>query len=87
MSRDRTKVILIRETFRQSAAKDAVTWAMIVSLIGIGKWIDSTVMEVFGALLAFAGIVSLTLNASEKHRLTIDEARAELDRIERERTS
>ena len=47
-----TKVLLIRETVWQSLAKDAGTFATVVSIIGLGRWLDSAAMQWFGFVMA-----------------------------------
>jgi hypothetical protein len=79
---ERTHVIIITETVMQSWARDASTLAMFVALIGIGIWTDSIAMQWVGGVIGFLTIIAL--KASSRSRMTIEQARARLDEIERE---
>lgn len=73
-------IILVHETVWQSWAKDFGTLAMIVSLIGIGIFLNSRALQFVGAIMAMIVIVYLSIG--EGKRMTIDEARAYLTQIE-----
>ena len=77
-----TKVIIIRESLATSIASDCFTFAMLASLIGIGIALDSGAMQWTGALMAMIGLAVKA--AGKTDRVTIDEARAKLDQLERD---
>lgn len=77
-------VIIVRESVLESWATDASTFALVVGLIGIGWLLGSNAMQWLGALFAFLTILA---RAMTERVYTIAEARAELDRIERERSA
>ena len=80
--KQRTLVILLTETVWQSWARDVSTVAAFIVLIGIGILLDSSAMQWTGAVVAF---ISVATRANGRvRRLTISEARAELDRLERD---
>lgn len=73
------EIIIIKEGVVQSVISDAVTLLTIFAVIGAGRWIDSTVMQVLGVAMLCLG--ALVLPADRK-RLTIAEARSRLDELE-----
>ena len=77
------KILIIRETTAQSIARDAGTvisaWAMILP----GWYLGSTILSAVGAVIFVVWLASRIADiANPSRRLTIDQARAELDRIE-----
>lgn len=75
-------VILVHETAMQSWLKDAGTFAMFASMIGLGWAIDSVVMQVIGAIVAMASISIVSIRRTVGKTYTVAEARKRLDEIE-----
>lgn len=81
MSEKKTEIMLVSETVAQSWAKDASTAALFLALIGTGWFLDSTALQWAGA---FVGFTTLFMRSSGRvPRMTIAEARAKLDELER----
>jgi hypothetical protein len=73
-------VVIVRESLIESFLNDAWTFSCLVAVIAVGVWIDSSAMQWIGGICWFIAILN---RASGKFkRMTIPEARAELDRIE-----
>jgi len=81
--RPRVEVIIIRESIWRSLCRDIGTLILFAALIGLGRILGSTVMEWVGALVAMFAITSMALRPMMRNRLTVSEARARLDEIER----
>lgn len=79
----RPKIILIRETTRESWKRDASTFALFVGLIGIGILCKSDAMQWTGAIVGFVTIIAICSGRREKCTFTIEAARTELDRLEK----
>lgn len=77
------EVILIKETLIVSLARDAGTLAMIVSMIGIGVFLESAAMQWVGAIMAFVTIATLDSGTRKRCTMSVSEARRRLDEIER----
>ena len=75
-----TAIILVHETVWQSWARDAGTFLLFASLIGIGIAADSDAMQWIAAIMAF--ITTFARSSGNVERLSVEEARAKLDAIE-----
>lgn len=76
------EVIVICESVLQSWARDIVTVALFLALIGIGWLIGSAAMQWVGAIVAF---ITVWQRATARvRRLSIAAARDKLDELERE---
>lgn len=73
-------VIVIRESNLESFIQDGTTFAMLLAIILISNLLNSQAVGWVGAILFFLAI--LTRWAHSRAFFTVDEARAELDRIE-----
>lgn len=78
---DKPKVVILRETVSESIRSDLFTAVTFVGLIGAGWLIGSGAMQWFGGILA--AIVVISRAAGMGKRMTIAEARAYLDSLER----
>ncbi len=76
------EVIILRESMLASIVKDAGTFALFAALIGLGVLLDSGAMQWVGAIVGFTCILAISIRASVKNRLTIEQARRKLDEIE-----
>lgn len=80
--REKRHVLLIRETVSESLISDGVTFAVGAIFVVLGMLMASEAMQWLGAFLT---ILNVFVRAHGVRRIfTIAEARAELDRIERE---
>lgn len=77
-----TEVIIIRETAIQSLVKDAGTFALFASLIGVGVLLDSGAMQWVGAIVGFTTIFTWVIRGTSKNRMTVEQARVRLNEIE-----
>jgi hypothetical protein len=77
------EIILVKETPLKSWVRDASTFALFVSMIGVGVYLDSTALQWIGAIIAFITIMARATWVKESHTYTISEARKRLDEIER----
>lgn len=81
MSKENSSVILVHETALNSWMRDASTFALFSGLIGIGVVLDSSALQWCGAIIAF---ITIGMRGSGKApRMSIAEARAKLDELER----
>jgi hypothetical protein len=76
------QIILVHERVLQSWLRDLGTFAMFVALIGLGVLVESTAMQWTGAIIGFIAILARA-SSHRVLRLSIPEARARLDEIER----
>lgn len=83
MSGQKPTVIIVHETVAQSWATDASTFALFAALIGLGWVLGSDAMQWVGAFIGFTVIISRSVEKKTSRRFTVEEARLELDRIER----
>jgi hypothetical protein len=74
-----TEIIILHETVLQSYLVDSSTFLLFVALIGVGVYLDSTVLQFIGGLM---GIATICARHSRHNRMTIDEARKRLDELE-----
>jgi hypothetical protein len=77
----KTEIIIIHESMIESWGKDAGTFALIVSLISVGVYLESSPMQWLGAIMAMIFILFKSISHSNK--MTITEARARLDELEK----
>ncbi|MEZ0212412.1 MAG: hypothetical protein ACAH27_05610 [Xanthobacteraceae bacterium] len=76
------KVIIVHRTVLEMWLKDAAKIALFIALIGIGRFIGSTVMEIVGAILAFMLIGIRVASFTKNNATDIAGARARLDALE-----
>jgi len=76
------KIILIRETSLQSWLHDASTFVLVVALVGIGIYLESTPLQWIGAIMAFITISVRAAGLKEKNSFTVDEARVRLEELD-----
>ena len=75
-------VVIIHETTLKSWLRDASTFALFASLIGLGIILNSGAMQWMGAIIAFLTIGGKASGLHKKNRKTIAEARQFLDDLE-----
>lgn len=76
------QVIIIHETIKEAVVHGGASLITGIALVGMGKWVESSAMEWLGAVLTILTVVARSLSINRI--FTIEDARAELDRIERE---
>lgn len=76
------KIILVHEGVLQSWLRDLGTFVMFVGLIGLGVVVQSPAMQWTGAAIGFIAVLARAAG-HKVSRLSITEARARLDVIER----
>lgn len=67
-------IIYVRQGFLTSLASDAVTFATVAGIIGIGAWLDSSAMQWAGFIMAALIIASRGRTMMDKLRMTPQEA-------------
>lgn len=73
-------LIIVHEGFWTSLARDATTFLMAVSIIGVGVLLASAAMQWVGAIVFFIAVAGTA--STSKNRLTFDEARKRIDELE-----
>ena len=76
-----TKVIVIRETVKESIISDTYSYLMAIAMMLPGYLLDIAAMQWLGAILFM--ITLLAMGANKKVKMSIDEAREYLNEIER----
>lgn len=76
-------IVIAHETLLQSVMSDCMSFATIMGVIGVGWALNSSAMQWVGAIMVF--IAFCAKSSSVNKRLTIEEARTKLDKIEAER--
>lgn len=79
---EKRHVLILRETVSESLISDGVTLAVGAVFVGLGVLLKSEAMQWLGAILTMLSVFARAIGM--KRIFTIAEARAELDRIERE---
>ena len=79
---EKTTIIIVHETLLQSWGRDLGTFALFMSLIGLGWLIDSSAMQWVGAVIAFITVIQRASGKVQK--LSVADAREKLDALERE---
>lgn len=77
----KTQVIIIRETIWESMISDGFTFLMVLALVGVGIMVNSIALQFIGVIIAL--FLGLTMFMSQDDKMTIEQARAKLDEIER----
>jgi len=75
-----TKIIILRENLLESILKDFVTFGLLFLLTLYGIWTGSGALQWMGGIAWILYILSRTTTK----QMTIDEARAYLDKLESE---
>ena len=78
------EIILLRERLVDSIIKDCFTFVMVASLCLVGWALQATVLEWVGGFMALLMLLEKSLRSSKRCTMTIPQARARLDEIERE---
>lgn len=64
------EVIVIAETLGKSIARDAVTFVMIVGVIGTGRYLDSPAMQWIGFLMLILSAFARAMSISKNSKMT-----------------
>ena len=80
---DKPIVIILKDSVAKSIAKSLATFAMLWATIGFGVWAESSAMQWAGFILSALVIMGLVQRLHNDNRLTIAQARAKLDEIEK----
>lgn len=80
---DGTPVILISESVMDSWARDSFMFCTLVGLVLVGWFLDSAALQWVGALMGFLSVCVRASGRTKAARMTIAEARAKLDDLER----
>lgn len=76
------KIIVIRETARESWVRDASAYVLAVLLIGTGVLLGSTAMQWSGAAVFFVALFAWAAGSHKEYTMTIPQARSKLDEWE-----
>jgi hypothetical protein len=81
--KEQPKILIIHESVKHSLARDAGTFALVVGVIGTGVFLQSSAMQWAGFIMLALAALALASNGDK--RMTVTQARAYLDEIEKER--
>ena len=76
-------VIILKDTLARSIVKTVAVFVMLWATIGFGVWVQSSAMQWAGFILSALVIMGLVQRLHNDNRLTIAQARAKLDEIEK----
>jgi len=82
---EKPHLLIIRESFARSIISDAVTLSLGVGIMLPGYFLNSAGMQWLGAIVFFW--IVLAYAGAKRRTFSIDEARAELDRIAADMTA
>lgn len=80
------KVIIINHGLPEFIAKQLVFFGLIVGVIGIGIWLESSVLQYVGAALWIIAICikAYQLGQNDPRSMTLDEAAAQIEQWQKE---
>jgi uncharacterized membrane protein YdjX (TVP38/TMEM64 family) len=81
---DKPIIVVVDDTLWKSIARDAVTFLTLAALTLFGWWIGSVALEWVGVMFAALFLFGRQYNSFENRQYTPEQARAEIDRIEKE---
>jgi len=81
---DRKLIVIKDDRMWPSIVSDCFTFVMIASLTLLGWWAGSSALQWIGGLMAIMVVTSRAFGDFYKKQFTIETARLELDRLERE---
>ena len=85
MKKSEHKFIILRDDrFWKSVASDTYSAAILVSVTLLGWSVGSSALQWIGGLFAILFMAARATSNAAKSRYTIEQARAELDRLENE---
>ena len=76
-------VIILKDTLARSIVKTVTIFGMLWATIGFGVWVQSSAMQWAGFILSALTIFGLVQRLHNDNQLTIAQARAKLDEIEK----
>lgn len=79
---EKTKVIVIRETWKESIISDTYSYLIAISMMVPGYLLDINALQWLGAVMFI--ITLLAMGANSKVKMTVAEARDYLDKLEEE---
>lgn len=79
---EKTKVIVIRETWQESIINDTYTYLIAIGMMLPGYLLDIAALQWIGAVMFIITLLSMSINS--KTKMTIAEAREYLDKLEEE---
>lgn len=77
-----TEVIMVRESLRESVMKDISSVAALTGAVSLGVYLESSAMQWIGGILWMLVVTSRLLRFVKDNRMSIEEARAFLDKLE-----
>ena len=86
MSEKKVIIVTRQETVARSWARDASTFVLCASLIGLGVLLDSAAMQWLGAVLAFIAILMRSSGLMARNTFDIKGAQKRLDEIREEQS-
>ncbi|WP_299949099.1 hypothetical protein [uncultured Ruegeria sp.] len=78
------KIIVVRESWIESAKRDLFSVACAFAIIGPGVLVDSSAMQWFGFLLAMIVIFTRAAGLRKKMTVSLDEAIEQIDQLKAE---
>lgn len=55
------QIVVLRETWQASLISDAGSFAMAITLTGVGRWMGSDALQWIGALIYFLCMISIAM--------------------------
>jgi uncharacterized membrane protein len=77
IEQDKTTVIVVYETLRQSVLADCATFVMLAGLCSYGVWLNSFIIELIGGIMFMifmVGRVQLLLGGDATRGVTVEQA-------------
>jgi hypothetical protein len=71
--------IFVHESMKDSIIKDAVTFVMVVGVIGVGVWAESSAMQWAGFLML--GLVALARSVNNRAFMTPEQAYEHIQKL------
>jgi predicted MFS family arabinose efflux permease len=79
------EVIFLHESVGASFVKDVVSVGMLIGAVGVGIYLDSTVLQFVAAVMWLLVIFANGFREMKNHTFSIEELRARLDEVEAEK--
>ena len=79
------EVIFLHESVGASFVKDVVSVGTLMGAIGVGIYLDSTVLQFVAAVMWLLVIFAKGFREMKNHTFSIEELRARLDEVEAEK--
>lgn len=76
------KILLVHESFAQSVMKDVISAVTLLSMVGVGVWIDSSAMQWVAGIIWLLWMVGKSASYAKNSVFSFDAARKRIDEWE-----